>query len=267
MPVTDLITLGAEKIQLLILLMVRVGGIMLTAPVFSHRTIPKRIVIGMSLGLSVVLLPLFIDTPLPQTNGIIELIILCLREAFCGVLLGMVFTMIFLGVRLAGSIVGYQIGFAMVNVIDPNSATQVSILGELWFLIATLVFLMLNGHHYIITGLVDSFRVLPLGLPAPGGQVGEWFIRYSSFVFVLAVKLAAPVMITIFLIEVTMGILARTMPQMNIFIVGFPLKIFVGLLIIGISLPAFGYILRKIIDGLDTQLAYLMSIYHVNGVT
>jgi len=263
--VLDLINYGAEKIQLFILLMMRTGGIMMTAPVFSHNSIPKRIAVSMSLGLTVVLMPLMVNTALPQAGNLVELLALCLKEILVGVMIGLVFSVIFMGIRLAGSIVGYQIGFAMANVIDPDSPDALSVLGEFWFLVATLIFLAVNGHHVVISGLVDSFRLIPLGAATPSGNVGEWLMKYSSFVFVLAVKFAAPVIITVFLTEVAMGVMARTMPQMNIFIVGFPLKIFVGLLLVGLSLPAFSYVLTKACTGLDRELAYLMKIYRVSG--
>jgi flagellar biosynthetic protein FliR len=263
--VLDLINYGSEKIQLFILLSMRIGGILMAGPIFSHRSIPRRITMAMTLGLTVVLMPLMSGVSLPQTESLIELIFLCLKEVFVGVIIGLAFTIIFLGIRLAGSVVGYQIGFAMVNVVDPNSPNPVSILGEFWFLLATLIFLTINGHHVIIGALVDSFRIIPLGVATPSGQVGEWFLKYSSFVFVLAIKFAAPVIITIFLTEVAMGVLARTMPQMNIFIVGFPLKIFVGLFLVGASLPAFSYVLKKACANLDHELAYLMKIYNISG--
>jgi len=263
--VLDIVNYGAEKLQLFLLLMMRTGGILMTAPVFSHKSIPRRIAISMTLGLTVVLMPIMVDTAIPQTGGLIELAVLCLKEVFVGVLIGLVFSVIFLGIRLAGSVVGYQIGFAMVNVVDPNSPNPVSILGEFWFLLATLIFLAINGHYVVISGLVDSFRIIPLGMATPSGQVGEWFMKYSSFVFVLAVKFAAPVIMTVFLTEVAMGVLARTMPQMNIFIVGFPLKIFIGVLLVGLSLPAFNYVLTKVCANLDRELAYLMKIYKVGG--
>lgn len=261
----DLVNIGAEKLQLFMLLLMRTGGIMLTAPIFSHRSIPKRITVCISLGFAAVLLPVMMDTNLPATGGLVELAILCLKEILVGVFIGLVFSIIFVGIRMAGSVVGYQIGFSMVNIMDPNSTTPVSILGEFWFLLATLIFLLINGHHVILSGLVDSFRLIPLGGVTPSGQVAEWFITYTTFAFILAVKFAAPVMMTIFLLEVVMGVLARTMPQMNIFIVGFPLKIFTGLLVVGISLPAFAYVLRKVCSGLDRELAYLMKIYNVGG--
>jgi flagellar biosynthetic protein FliR len=263
--VLDLINYGAEKVQLFILLMMRTGGILMTAPIFSHNSIPRRITIAMTLGLTVVLMPLMANFTLPQSESILGLIFLSLKEVFVGVIIGLVFTIIFIAIRLSGSIVGYQIGFAMVNVVDPNSPNPVSILGEFWYLVATLIFLMINGHHIVISGLVDSFKLIPLGTATPSGEVGDWFIKFSSFVFVLAIKFAAPVIITVFLTEVAMGVLARTMPQMNIFIVGFPLKIFVGLFLIAVSLPAFSYVLTKVCASLDGELAYLMKIYNVSG--
>ncbi|MFH1701049.1 MAG: flagellar biosynthetic protein FliR [Candidatus Zixiibacteriota bacterium] len=208
----DLVNFGAEKIQLFVLLMMRVGGIMVAAPIFSHRSIPKKLAVAMSLGLAAVLLPIMSHAQFPPTESLIDLLILCLKEILIGVLIGFIFSILFIGVRLAGSIIGYQIGFAMVNIVDPNSPEPVSILGELWFLLATLIFLFINGHHAIIGGLVDSFKLIPLGLSTPSGAVGEWIIKYSSFAFILAVKFAAPVMITVFLVEVSMGVLARTMP-------------------------------------------------------
>jgi flagellar biosynthetic protein FliR len=263
--VLDLINYGAEKLQLFMLLTMRIGGLMLAGPIFSHRAIPRRITLGMILGLAVVLMPLMSQDALPLNLGLADLLILCLKEVFVGVVIGFVFSIIFLGIRLAGSIVGYQIGFAMVNVVDPSTPEPVSVIGEFWFLLATLIFLIINGHHVILSGLVDSFRILPLGLTTPSGEVAVWLMKYSSFVFVLAVKFAAPVIMTIFLTEVAMGVLARTMPQMNIFIVGFPLKIFVGLLLVGISLPAFAHVLTKVCANLDNELAYLMKIYNVRG--
>ncbi|MEZ5359880.1 MAG: flagellar biosynthetic protein FliR [Candidatus Zixiibacteriota bacterium] len=262
----ELIDFGTTQIQMFILLMMRIGGIMVSAPIFSHKSIPRRFAISMSMGMALVLLPMMSATALPQATGIIDLVILCLKEILVGLFIGFVFNIIFIGARLAGSIVGYQIGFSMVNVVDPNSTAPVSILGELWFLLGTLIFLFLNGHHMIIGGLVDSFRLIPLGIASPSGDLVEWIIKYSSFAFVLAIKFAAPVMITIFLLEIAMGVLARTMPQMNIFIVGFPLKIFTGLLIIAISLPAFSIILNKVNAGLDNELAHLMQLYNIGVV-
>ena len=265
--VFDLIGYGADKVQLFLLLTMRIGGIMLTAPVFSHNSIPRRIAVAITLILALVLMPLLVNTPVPQSLTLIELVLLCLKEVIFGVLIGLVFNLVLLGVRLAGSIVSYQIGFAMANVVDPNSSEQVSVIGEIWFMIATLIFLCLNGHHVIISGLADSFRAVPMGTTTLTGPIGEWFIKYSALVFVLAVKLAAPVIMTVFLVEVAMGVLARTMPQMNIFIVGFPLKIFTGLLMLGLSLPVFAYVLTKICANLDNELARLMHLFQARGAS
>lgn len=261
----DFISYGSEKIQLFVLLLMRIGGLLVAGPIFSHKSIPRKISVSLSLGLAIVILPIFIDTKLPLVDGIVDLLGLCFREIVVGLILGMVFSFIFISIRLAGSIVAYQIGFAMANIMDPNTSGPVSVVGEFWMMIATLIFLVLNGHHIMISGLVDSFRIIPMGSTFPSGEVGVWFIKHASFVFVLAIKFAAPVIMTIFLVEVSMGVLARTMPQMNIFIVGYPIKICAGLFLVGSSLPVFAYVLRKVTENLDTELAYLMKLYNVNG--
>lgn len=261
----DLVTLGADRIQLFLLLLMRIGGLMMTAPVFSHSSVPRRIALAMTLGFGVILLPLFVDTPLPKIDGLVMLVFFCLTEFLVGVIISLVFSVVFQSIRFAGAIVGYQIGFSMVNVVDPNSSEQVSVIGEFWFLLATLIFICINGHHLIIAGLVDSYRAIPLGSGSPSGAVGEWLIKYSALVFVLGVKFAAPTVLTVFLVDVAMGVLARTMPQMNIFIVGFPVKIYAGLAVVGLSLPAFSYLLTKITAGLDRELAHLMQLYHLAG--
>jgi flagellar biosynthetic protein FliR len=263
--VNDFIQYAADRMQLFVLLLMRIGGMMLTAPVFSHRSVPVRLRVGMTIGFAALLLLILGDTAVPQVTSLWALVALALKELVVGLVLGLVFAIVFLGVRLAGSIVGYQIGFAMVNVVDPNSDTPASILGEYWFLIATLVFLTINGHHVIVAGLFDSFRLIPLGTATIPNNVGEWFIKYSSYAFVLAVKFAAPVIITVFLAEVAMGVIARTMPQMNIFIVGFPLKIMTGLFLMGLSLPVFAYVLQKVTASLDNEMAYLMHIFTSGG--
>jgi flagellar biosynthesis protein FliR len=264
--VLDLVNFGATKLQLFVLLSMRIGGLLMTAPFFSHRSIPRQIMVAMTLGLALVLLPLMSGVGLPQPGSFIELAVLCLKELLVGVLMGLVFSVIFLGMTLAGSIVGFQIGFSMVSIVDPHTPEPVSVLGEFWFLLGTLIFLIINGHHMVISGLVDSFRVIPLGLSTPSGAVGEWFIKYSAFVFVLAVKFAAPVIVTVFLTDVVLGVMARTMPQMNVFIVGFPLKIFAGLFMIAVSLPMFVFLLSHFCTDADRELAHLMRIYNMSGV-
>lgn len=159
------------------------------------------------------------------------------HEAVIGGMIGFAFSILFWAIRMAGDLIGLQMGFSIVNVIDPNSTGQVSLIGEFKYVIAMLILLLTNGHHLMITALIDSYRVIPVGGGVFGFGVYDGLLRLSATAFVTAVKIGAPAMITLLLTDVALGILARTVPQMNIFIVGFPLKIGVGLFVLGLSLP------------------------------
>jgi flagellar biosynthetic protein FliR len=184
---------------------------------------------------------------------------LAAKEMLIGFIIGYFFSLLFIGVQIGGSIVGYQIGLAIVNVYDPESGGEVSLVGEFWFLVAVLIFLAIDGHHSIISAFADSYRLIPVGVFNFAGSAGEFIIRFSAYSFVMAVKLAAPVIITLFLTEVALGVVARTAPQMNIFIVGLPLKIGVGFLVIATSLPVFRYIVEKTVAFLDGEALTLMK--------
>jgi flagellar biosynthetic protein FliR len=173
-------------------------------------------------------------------------------------LIGLLFRLLFMGVLTAGGIVGYQLGFAMVTVFDQNLSSQVSIIGRFWYMLAILIFLGINGHHLIISAFADSYALLPLGVFECNPAVGELIIKLTAFVFVIALKLAAPLMIALFLTDVALGTIAKTMPTMNVFFVGFPIKITAGLIVIALSLPVFAFVLEKTTGYLDEQLRFLL---------
>jgi flagellar biosynthetic protein FliR len=175
------------------------------------------------------------------------------KEILLGLLIGLVFQLIFFGARTAGAIIGYQIGFALFSLPDAEEGVQTSILGQFWFLVAALIFLSINGHHLVISAFAESYEAIPPGAAAMGTSVGELIIKSTAYVFVLALKIAAPVMIALFLTDVALGTIAKTMPTMNVFFVGFPVKIGVGLLVMAIALPAFAYVLEKSVMYLDQE--------------
>jgi flagellar biosynthetic protein FliR len=146
-----------------------------------------------------------------------------------------------------------------MEVIDPNSSQGVSIIGQFQFILALLIFLAIDGHHLLINAVVQSFAIVPLGHVAISGATAEIMTRICVDIFAIAVKLSAPVIVTLFLTDVALGIIARTVPQMNVFIVAFPLKIGAGLLILAASLPFFNYVLGKLILGMDRDLLRLIA--------
>lgn len=227
------------------LVFLRIASALAVMPVFGYRGVPVVVKAGLSVFMAFLILP-GIQMPAGWGGlnmGFFSVMALAFPEIIAGILVGMVTHFIFYGVELSGQYLGMQMGFGIVNVIDPNTEQQVSIIGQLQYLFAILIFLTLNGHHFLLSGLRETFIAVPVGGVQPQGDLVTLFVKMMGDLFVAGIKIAAPVMAAILLSEVALGIVARTVPQMNVFIVGFPLKIGLGLLALALSWPMFVYIL------------------------
>ena len=241
----DFLTYSTEQIQVLLLLIIRASGLFLTAPIIGHRTIPVQIKVGMVIMFALIMMPTLPAVDLPAAGTLVGLAGMALRELLVGVLTGFFFSLIFKAVEMAGAITGFQIGLVVAQAFDPNAGGQVAIIGRLWILLASLIFMAINGHHLVIHAFHDSLTVIPPGHVVIQGGTGELILKYTAYVFVLAVKISAPVIVTLVLTDVSLGTIAKLMPTMNIFIVGFPLKVGVGLMVTAMSLPVLSYVLEK----------------------
>lgn len=225
------------NIDMFFLILVRTTGIFIISPVFGRNNLPMTMKIGISILVALILLPVISVTSQIQYTNFMELGFNVTKEFLLGIMIGFIGFIYFSCLYLAGTIIDTQVGFSMVNVLDPQMRTQVPIMGNYYSIIFTLIFLIFDGHHFILRALVYSYDLLPIGFNFAIGE--EMIYRLTTIMmetFILAFKFSAPVLITIFLANVLLGILARTMPQMNVFIVGLPLKIIIGLLTIMITL-------------------------------
>lgn len=254
----EFVTYTAEKLQALLLISFRAGGLFIGAPILGHRAIPAPIKAGFAVLIAILMIPAIETAGVPEVASIWTLALLASKELLVGLIIGFFFSLLFIGARMAGGIVGYQVGLALTNVLDPEAGSQTSVVGEFWYALAILIFLAVDGHHAIISAFADSYRILPVAFTGFGGPAGQMLIRYSAYAFTIAIKIAAPVMITLFLTEVAMGVVARTVPQMNIFIVGIPLKIGIGFLVLATALPVFKIIVDKTITYLDSEVLAVM---------
>lgn len=227
------------------MLIIRATGLFLAAPIFGHRVLPTQFKVGFILLLAVVSMPALQHVQIIPAESLWALAAMALRELMVGVLIGFFFSLLFQAAELAGMLAGYQVGLAVSQAFDPNSGEEVSVIGRFWLLLATLIFLAINGHHMIIQAFNQSYQLIAPGEMAIAGSTGEMMIKFSAYVFVLAIKIAAPVLVTLVLMDVALGTVAKMMPTMNIFIVGFPLKIGMGILVVAMSLPIFSYVLQK----------------------
>ena len=223
----------------LIMVSIRVGGIVLFAPFFSMTAFPATVRIYLTLFLSLVLVPIGQAPQLPSPFTLLGLSILLGQEALIGMSVGLVMRMLFAGVQLAGQLIGFQIGFSIVNIIDPQTAVQTSTLTVLVNFLALVIFLFANGHHFIIAALAGSYSYIPPMQAFLNRSVLDVIMGSAGRVWVVGLQLAAPMLFLMLFLDFVIGILGRIAPQIPILIITFPLKIIVGLLSIGLGMTYF----------------------------
>lgn len=234
----DLVSYLLINFQLFILILVRVTGFFVITPIFNRRDVPAITKVGLSFMLTLILLPLKINNFYLEIDNIRTLLSWSISEFLVGIIIGFIAFIYFTLVYLAGMLSDIQMGFGMVNIMDPATNAQMPLMGGFYNILFTLIFLSVNGHHQLIKGLMYSYEIIPIGFNISINETTiEYLIKIFSEIFILAFQLSTPIVVAILLTHVVLGILARTMPQMNIFVVGLPLKIFIGIIILLISLP------------------------------
>ena len=241
-----------------VLVLMRMAGIFLTAPVFASRNIPVMVKASWILVISFLVFPVVDFKPLALPSTGIPFGLAVVRELLIGFSIGLAATLIFTGIQLAGQIIDIQMGLGLVNIIDPMTSTQISVMGQFYFLTATLVFLSVDGHHFLLRGVADSFAVIPLGQAHFTPALGTEMMRLFSQVFFIAFRVGAPVIGALFITNLALGVVARTVPQMNVFIVGMPLNLAVGFLIAAASMGFFAFILQGLFNGMFRDLKILI---------
>ena len=247
------------QLQVLFLIFVRVGAILMSMPIFKSGSIPVLVKFGLALGASIVLYPVLDRTTFPVVRDLGSFAIGVIGEIMLGISIGMAVNLIFVGLQMAGQISGYQMGLALARVMDPSAGQQVPLLSQFFQLFAFLIFLAINAHHWFLMALADSFQMVPpFGFKVSGSLI-EQLIHIGGYMFAIAIKVGAPVIAALLLASVAFGLIARTVPQMNVFFVAMPLKIIIGLLFIGFSLPYLSSFLKAIFSNLGNMIIMLMK--------
>jgi len=253
------LAVSLPQLQLFFLVFLRTGAFLMAIPGLSGTSVPAIFRIGMCLAISLLIFPLVKLGPLPVATDVFTLAVSAAGEVLLGILAGVAVRLIFEGIQLAGELAGYQMGLAIAEVIDPASEDQVAILSQFMSLLATLVFLILNGHHLLIRTLVESYEIVPPVGFQVNGPVLEGLTRLTAGMFITGLKTGAPVMVALLLGTVAFGLVARTVPQMNIFIVSMPVNVGVGLLFVGLSLPHLTAYLGDLFSGMARNALFLLK--------
>ncbi|CCH47425.1 flagellar biosynthetic protein FliR [Pseudodesulfovibrio piezophilus] len=211
----------------------RLSIVLFLLPFFGGNSIPTLLKATLVLVLSIALWPQlsFPGTLFPKS--IVDITIMILGEIILGLILGLLVNFLFAAVQLGGQIIGFQMGFAMVNVVDPITGVSNAVTAHFLYMCTMLTFLVLNGHLLLIKAVGMSFEYIPPGglLITPG--LANHIFEFSNLMFVLAIRIAAPVMAALFLIDLSLALISRAAPQMHVLVLGFPIKISIGFFFLG----------------------------------
>ncbi|HEX2999311.1 MAG TPA: flagellar biosynthetic protein FliR [Armatimonadota bacterium] len=234
------------------LVLARVSGIFLMAPVFASQQIPVQVRVMAALLFAAALAPLATVPPMPA--HIFALALLLLREGLLGVALGFVPALFFLAFQYAAELIDLQVGVGMGGWVDPTFRIQVSPLGNFQALLATVLFLTLNGHHLLIEALARSFRLIPLGSFSLNSSVAQGITTLFGQVALFGIQVSAPILAVLLVTDIGMGILGRAAPQINLLIMSPSLKGLAALLALTLALPLFTLLMGHLIAGMRDEL-------------
>jgi len=240
-------TILIDKFVILLLVFVRMSSIFVVTPVFGRREMPSYLKIGLAFFCSYILTPLLGDVKVEYLN-LLSFAVIVGKEFLVGIIIGFVSFLVFSGIHIAGQIIDTQIGFGMVNVLDPTSNSQVPLTGNFLYILTTMFFLLMDGHHMLLSALFKSYSILPINSFEFTEAMVNNVAAIFSEIFVIGFNISIPVIASALLSEIALGILAKTVPQMNVFVVGIPLRIGIGLITLYVMMPVFIQITSVIFD-------------------
>lgn len=259
----DLLSASLGQLQAFALMLARVSVLFVAAPFLGNARIPGLVKAGSALMITLLLtLSASKSASIAPPTHVLGVAQAVLGEFFVGLVIAYAAYLMFTAIQMAGQIVDIQIGYGLVNVLDPGGNQQVSILGQFYYLVALAFFLAMNGHHHLLRALGDSFTAIPVGSFLwfeRAAEAGPLLSAFFTKLFVIAFQVAAPSIAALFLTNLSMGLLSRTMPQMNVFIVGLPLNVTIGLAVTILSLRLMGTVLTAVADQMSSSLTRALA--------
>ena len=221
-------------------------------PIFSGPQVPTQLRLGFGLVISFLLYHLIPIVHL--SNGLFDLAVAAASQVVLGVIVGYVASLVFAGVQFAGELIDLQIGFAVANVLNPQTQQNITIIGEFQLAIATLVFLVTNSHYFLIQGIAGSFNLVPLPYIHLDPSVGGNVVLFFTQAFLVVFKIAAPSVFALLITNVALAFMAKVAPQMNVFVIGLPIQVSVGLVMMAVSIPLIGSVGPELFQNVAQQM-------------
>ena len=248
-----------QEFKAFFLILIRVSVILLMFPFFSSRIIPVLVKAGLVLMITIILFSVIDNKELQFPDTLCGIVQMITAELIIGMILGLLVKIVFEGIRMMGQLVGFQTGFAITNILDPQSGIQVSILSNMAYLVAMVIFLILNGHHILLNAIRESFEIINVGSLSLDRRIFQEIINASGDMFVIAIKIGAPAIAALLFTKVVFGLITKLIPQMNIMIVAFPVQIVIGLIFFGVCLNVILRFMERYLGDLDSLLINTMN--------
>jgi flagellar biosynthesis protein FliR len=227
-----------QLVQLWLWPFFRVAGLLMTAPVIGTRSVPVRIRVILAMTITMVIVPVLPEVPKIDPISL-QGFLITVQQVIIGLAMGLCMRVIFIALELAGQAIGQLMGLMLASMVDPLNGNQVPIIGQFYLLLSTLLFLVVDGHLMMIRVLAESFNSMPIA--ATGlSRDGAWeVLMWTGRIMKTAVVIALPVLASLLIVNLSFGVMTRSAPQLNIFAVGFPIMIILGVVIIFFSLKNF----------------------------
>ncbi|HVO73028.1 MAG TPA: flagellar biosynthetic protein FliR [Ignavibacteriaceae bacterium] len=244
---------------IVLLIFLRITSAFIAAPVMGHKAFPMLPKLFLAFLISYMVFLSIKTSALNVEFSLWWISITGLKEILSGLLLGFMLNLVFYGVSYAGTLIGLEMGLSVADAFNPMDETQNNIIGEAIYVGAILIFFLINGHHYIIRGVVQSFKLVGIGDFTINKPLYELVVKNSAAVFVIAVKIASPIIVSFFLVSIAEAILARVIPQMQIFFVTEPLRIGLGFFLLATLTPLYIYAIKNLLKEYEDGLFQIIK--------
>ncbi len=245
-----------DQLHQYLLPLFRISALLMIVPVLGGRVVPARIRIGISIILTLIIAPLLPAQDFANISTS-NLVFAIAEQILIGLLMGFSISLVFSAIETGGHLIGQTMGLGFAQMVDPNNGITIPVVSQFYTLLATLIFFLLNGHLLLITTLVESFNVLPVLVFRSQGDAIWQILSAALWIFKGGVLIALPVMTALLLVNIAFGVVMRSAPQINIFVVGFPISLLLGFALILATLP--GY-LTQFSQLLDQAFALMISM-------
>jgi flagellar biosynthetic protein FliR len=250
-----------SRFMVFTLVLARTSGLLMTAPIFGTQALPRRVRGFLAVAISLLVTPAFLGTTMPAVENTLEYGRLLANEALIGLLLGLGVNVLFSGIQVAGQIVSQMSGLSLADVFSPGFDEDVSVFSQLFYFLTLSVFVAVGGHRIVTEALLDTFTASPPGHAALGSNFGDVLVTIIAQAFALGIRAAAPLLVAMLLSNLVLGLISRTLPQINVIAVGFSVNSLLALGVLFLSIGAAAWTFQ---DPAMDVLQHLKEAIHVS---